>query len=198
MRFPMEGELRAERVRLLDTLGRLSDEEFDSGKTLCEGWTPRDVLGHVIGIDYLLPSYLSYGPRINAANEAQTERVRTLSRVRLMEWAWRWSAEPSFTSRSAAPLLLGDLAVHHQDILRGLGLEREVPGPAANAILGEGMHLSLWLNRRVLRHRIVPTDGHRSVRLPLVNGPEVRGSREALGMWLAGRDSVAAELTFSS
>lgn len=197
MRFPMEGELRAERVRFIETLGLLTDEEFDSGKTLCEGWAPRDVLGHVIGVDYLLSSYLSYRGRINAANGVQAERARRISRTRLMEWAWHWSAEPSPTSRFGAPLILGDLAIHHQDVLRGLGLRRQVPDPVATAILREGMQLSLWLNRRVLRHPITPTDGPGAFRSPFQSGPEVRGTREALGMWLAGRDSAAAELEFA-
>jgi uncharacterized protein (TIGR03083 family) len=192
IRFPYEKEMRAERRRLLDTVAGLSDVEFDSGPTLCSRWAPRDVLGHLIGVDYFLASYLPYGPRVNAANQAQADRARRVSRERLMEWAAQWAAEPSLTSRMATPVMLGDLGVHHQDILRGLGRGREVPDAVAAAIFREGMQLSLWLNRRVLRYRLVPTDGRR----PVGRGPEVRGTREALGMWLAGRDAVAKELEF--
>jgi hypothetical protein len=39
----------------------------------------------------------------------------------------------------------------------------------------------------------VLTDGDRAVG----RGREVRGTREALGMWLSGRDSVADELEFA-
>ncbi|MBX6769756.1 MAG: maleylpyruvate isomerase family mycothiol-dependent enzyme [Actinomadura rubrobrunea] len=193
IRFPLEDELRAERHRLIETLAELSDEEFESGRTLCAGWAPRDVLAHVIGVDYPLAFYLPYGLRINAANQAQVDRVRRLSRDRLMEWAAHWADHPSTTTRVAAVFLLGDLGVHHQDILRGLGRERVVPDAVASAILREGVELSLALNRRVLRYRLVPTDGHR----PIGRGPQVRGTREALGMWLAGRDAVAGELEFS-
>ncbi|MGI8333128.1 maleylpyruvate isomerase family mycothiol-dependent enzyme [Actinomadura scrupuli] len=193
MRLPLEDELRAERYRLVETLEGLSDADFDAGTTLCARWTPRDVLGHLICSDYVLGSYLPYGGRINDANDAQAERVRGMSRPRLMEWARHWAYSPSPAGRLlAAPLLLGDLGIHHQDIVRGLGLTREVPRTVAGAILREGLQLSLWLNRRVLRHRIVPTDGGRSYG----RGPEVLGTREALGLWLAGRDSVARELTF--
>ncbi|ACY97274.1 MULTISPECIES: maleylpyruvate isomerase family mycothiol-dependent enzyme [Thermomonospora] len=194
MRFALVDELRAERFRFIETLEGLSDEEFDSGTTLCAGWAPRDVLGHVIGFDYLLGSYLPYGTRIHAANQAQAERARMMSRRRLMEWARHWAANPSLTARLALPLALGDLGVHHQDVLRGLGLRRQVPDAVATAIFREGMQLSLWMNRRVLTHRLVPTDGHR----PVGRGRQVRGTREAIGMWLAGRDSVAKELEFSS
>ncbi|SEG12044.1 TIGR03083 family protein [Thermomonospora echinospora] len=194
MRFALEDELRAERFRLIETLEGLSDDDFDAGATLCTEWAPRDVLGHVIGIDYLLGSYVPYGTRINAANRAQADRARMLPRGRLMEWARHWAANPSLTSRLALPVILGDLGVHHQDVLRGLGLRRDVPDAVATAIFREGLQLSLWLNRRVLSHRLVPTDGHR----PVGRGPEVRGTREALGMWLTGRDSVAGELEFAS
>jgi uncharacterized protein (TIGR03083 family) len=193
MRLPLDDELRAERTRLIGTLERLSDEEFDSGATLCAQWAPRDVLGHVLGVDSLARSYLPYGPRINAANAAQVERAGRMPRDQLMERARHWAARPSLTSRLGALVLLGDLAIHHQDILRGLGRDREIPDPIARAIFREGLQLSLWLNRRVLRHRLVPTDGGRTVG----RGPGVRGTREALGMWLAGRDSVAAELEFA-
>lgn len=193
MRLPLEDELRAERFRMIETLDGLSDDDFDAGTTLCSEWAPRDVLGHVIGIDYFLKSYLPYGPRISAANRAQVDRAREISRDRLMEWARHWGANPSITTRLGVVLMLGDLGVHHQDVIRGLGREREVPGTVATAIFREGLQLSLWMNRRVLRHRLVPVDGHR----PVGRGPEVRGTREALGLWLSGRDGVAGELEFA-
>ncbi|GLZ13245.1 hypothetical protein Acsp04_34800 [Actinomadura sp. NBRC 104425] len=191
--FPYEDELRAERRRMVDTMADLSDEEFQSGRTLCSRWAPRDVLAHVIALDYLLASYLPYGPRINAANQAQVDRARPLSRDRLMEWAEQWAERPSTTGRAGAAFLLGDLGMHHQDVLRGLGRERTLPDTVATAVFREGLQLSLWLNRRVLRYRVVPTDGHR----PVGRGPEVRGTREALGLWLAGRDSVKGDLEFA-
>jgi uncharacterized protein (TIGR03083 family) len=195
--LPFDTEMRAERLRLIETLEKLSDEDFDSGTTLCAGWSPRDVLGHLIATDYLLGSYLPYGVRLNAANQAQADRVRGMPRDRLMAWARDWAAAPSLSSRLGAVIFLGDLAIHHQDILRGLGLERDVPDSVANAIFREGLQLSLWMNRRVVRHRLVPTDGHRPFALPAARDGDVRGTREALGMWLAGRDSVAEELEFS-
>jgi uncharacterized protein (TIGR03083 family) len=199
----MISELRAERHRLIATLDGLTDEEFSSGPTLCDAWAPCEVLGHVIGIDYFLGSYkdillsnpVKAGPKINAANDATARRIGRLPRKRLMEWAAHWADHPSVTTRLGAPILLGDLGVHHQDVLRGLDLTREVPDRVATAILREGLQLSVWLNRRSLRHRLVPTDGGRPIGRR--TSPEVRGTREALGMWLTGRDSVATELVFS-
>jgi len=133
---------------------------------------------------------MRFGGRINAANAVMAERAQP--RAEMMEMAAGWADRPSLTSRIGAVLVLGDLGIHHQDILRGLGRTRDVPEPMGRAILREGLQLSLWLNRRVLRHRIVPTDGGR----PIGRERVVRGTREALGMWLCGRDAVAGELEF--
>jgi uncharacterized protein (TIGR03083 family) len=196
--LPYARELRAERMRLLATLDGLSDEEFGSGRTLCEFWAPRDVLGHLIGVDRLVQSYAPFGPRVHAANRAQVARARRLTRKELMHSARGWAAAPSLTSRLSALVVLGDVAVHHQDIVRGLGRERDIPGPVATAILRDGLMLSLLQNQRVLRYRCVLTDHPQPRALPgLPGAPEVYGTREALGMWLAGRDAVKSELMFA-
>jgi uncharacterized protein (TIGR03083 family) len=192
LRFPLEDEILAERARLLKTLRSLTDEEFDEGTTLCAGWAPRDVLAHVISVDSL-GDYARHGS-ISAANAAQVKRARKLSREELMRRAEAWAIRPSAVARAAAAFFIGDLSIHHQDILRGLGRSREVPPRVAAAIMREGaLVLSPVLNRRIFRYRAVPTDGGR----PVGRGQVVRGAREPLGMWLAGRDAVARELEFS-
>ena len=87
------------------------------------------------------------------------------------------------------------MSVHHQDVLRGLGRTRRVPVHVAAAIFREGVLLSTGTSRNLLRHRVEPTTpgGYR-----LGRGRLVRGTTEALGLWLAGREGIAAELTFTS
>lgn len=189
--FPGESALRAERTAFLDTLRGLTDTEFDSGRTLCDAWTPRDVLAHVVGIDDSVGTYVRAAGRVGTANARIVAAARGLSRAELLERARRWAAAPAAHVRPVASLLLGDLGVHHSDVLRGLGHKHlEVPPATAAAVLREGFVLGA---ARAMRFRVVP-DGRRAIGLP--GRPVVRGTSEALGMWLSGRDSVADELQF--
>ncbi|MFH8755953.1 hypothetical protein [Streptomyces atroolivaceus] len=197
MGFPLEQELRAERHRLISTLDQLPGPVFESGLTLCTEWSPRDILAHLMAVDDAAATYLPYGPFVHAANRRQVERARRVPRSSLMARARAWADRPSLTSRIGAVVTLGDLAVHHQDIVRGLGLDRELAPAVPTFILWDGALLSLSTNLRILRFRIVPTDGYPALGAHSHNLPEARGSREALGMWLAGRESVAEELTFA-
>lgn len=184
--------LVAERARFLDTIESLSDEEFESGPTLCSKWAPRDVLAHLIGTDS--PStYVRMAGRVNPANATQVEGSRAISRERLTETGRRWAADPSGSSRALARFLIGDVAVHHQDVLRGLGRTRELPPEISGAIFREGVILSTGTKRNLLRYRVEPTtQGGRT----LGRGTRVRGTSEAIGLWLGGRKGLDAELDF--
>src|SRR4051812_11984376 len=189
MRFPGEQDLVDERAAVLVTLASLTDEEFESGQTLCAEWSPRDVLAHLMGIDGSLGEYVRAKGNIARANAEIVGRYRSRSRGELMGSAERWATEPPLSTRSSALFLLGDTAIHHQDILRGTGRSREVPTACRAAILREGVVLG---PHRLLRYRLVPDDGGR----PMGRGAVVRGSSEALGMWLAGRTAVEPDLVF--
>lgn len=190
--LPGERDLRSERAAFLTTVRELPAEEFESGTTLCAGWAPRDVLAHLMGIDTSVGTYLRAGGRVNAANARIVAAARTRSRAQLLEQAEAWAARPAPHVRAAALALLGDLGVHHADVLRGQGHRHlEMPRPVGAAILREGFLLGA---ARAVRHRVQP-DGGRPIGLP--GRPLVRGTPEALGMWLSGRDSVADELQFA-
>jgi uncharacterized protein (TIGR03083 family) len=197
VRLPLEQELRAERHRLLATLDTLPHEAFETGRTLCSEWAPRDILGHLLSVDRFAVTYLPYGPFIHSTNRRQVARARRLPRKHLMDKARAWADQPSLSSRLGALVTLGDLAIHHQDIVRGLGLYRELPACTPTYILWDGAMLSMYTNLRIFRYRLVPSDGYPELGLPpLPRAPEVHGTREALGLWLAGRDSLTEELTF--
>jgi uncharacterized protein (TIGR03083 family) len=187
--FPGERDYRAERKAFLGTVESLSARDFETGTTLCEGWAPRDVAGHLIGIDEALPQYVRALGNVHKGNALIVERMRALDAPALLDRLRDWAERPAITSLAASYGLLGDLGVHHQDVLRGLGRQRDVPPPVARAILREGMVLGA---KRLTGHRVLPTDTGRAVG----RGQIVRGTAEALGMWLAGRRSVEPELVF--
>lgn len=190
MELPGEAALREERSQLVETMTSLSDDAFDHAPTLCEGWAPRHILAHVVGVDTDLAEYVKALGNIRSANHRIVAKLGGLPRDELLRRARRWAQRPALTSRAAAWYLLGDDAMHHQDVLRPLGRSREIPEASKDAILREGLVLGA---KKLVRYRVVPTDGGR----PIGRGHEVRGTREALGLWLAGRRGVEPELTFS-
>jgi uncharacterized protein (TIGR03083 family) len=185
-------ELIAERKRFVDTIESLTDDEFDTGRTLCAGWAPRDVLAHVLGVDHAA-AYLRFGGWVNAANAKLVEQGKSRSRADLAAEARRWAEQPALSSRAIAHFLIGDVAMHHQDVLRGLGRTREIPRVAAAAIFREGVVLSTGTKRNLLRYKMIPsTPGG----FAIGRGQPVRGTTEALGLWLAGRKGLDGELRF--
>ena len=190
MHIPGGSDYRNERRAFVDTLHSLTPEEFERGATLCEGWAPRDVLAHLLGVDRSIQTYVKAGGNTRKANAVLVAEHASLSREELLDRAEKWAQAPALHARMLAPFLLGDVAIHHQDVLRGLGKSRDVPGPVGAAILREGLILGGFLKLR--SHRIVPTDGGRA----MGRGPTVTGTREVLGLWLSGRRGLETELLF--
>lgn len=189
MMLPGERALREEREAIAATMRSLDDDEFASAPTLCQGWAPRDILVHLMGVDHSLGEYVRAGGWVSTANEVIVRKARGLSRDELMERMESWLARPAPWTRASAWWLLGGNAVHHQDVLRPLGRTRDIPEASRNAMLREGVLLG---GRKLLHYRVEPTDGGR----PMGRGQPVRGTREALALWLAGRQGVETELDF--
>jgi uncharacterized protein (TIGR03083 family) len=187
MGFPGEADMRVERAAVIDTLDSLTDEEFEAGPTLCEEWAPRDVLAHLMGLDTQALAYAKAMGNVNKANAAIVAKARHQSRDRIMNRARHWAAKPAPLMRVSGLLFLGDLGMHHQDIIRGLGRTRDVPDAIRAAILREGMVLGA---KKLIDHRVAPTDGGVS----FGRGTPVRGTSEALGLWLAGRKGLDDEI----
>lgn len=185
-------ELTLERTRFLNLIDGLTDTEFESGPTLCAGWSPRDVLAHLISTEHVL-AYVRGGLRVNRVNNAAVLRARRLSRADLTAQGRRWATAPNPGDRLAARFLIGDVCVHHQDVLRGLGRPADIAPIAAGAIFREGVILSTGTTRNLLRYRVEPTTvGGR----PLGRGITVHGTSAAIGLWLAGRKGLETELEF--
>jgi uncharacterized protein (TIGR03083 family) len=175
------------------TVESLTDEEFDNGRTLCAGWAPRDVLAHIVGCDRMSAYVRPSGVTIDRANAAMVRRGRGLDRAALTELGHRVAARPSASARAFAWLLTGDVAMHHQDVLRGLGKPHELPDESAPAILREGTVWSWVFGAKLLRYRVIPTTPGCT---PRGLGTPVTGTAEALALWLAGRPGIEPELRF--
>lgn len=188
LRLPGEAALRAERSALLGSLTALPVDDFESGATLCAGWSPRDVLAHVMSLDHFAGTFLRHGPRLADANAVAVAAGRRQHRDHLLEQAHRWATHPAPVARGLALVLLGDLATHHQDVTYARGDRSDPSRAAARAVLREGVTLG---GRRLLTHRVIPTDG---VAPAVGRGRPVRGRTVALGLWLAGRREAASEL----
>lgn len=191
MGLPGEQALRREREAILATMRDLSVETFESAPTLCDGWAPRDVLAHLLGEDDRRFEYVRSLGNIHRANERIVADSREVTRDELLARAERWVRRPALTSRVAAWGLLGDHVMHHQDVLRPLGRSRDMPRAAKLAILREGVLLGA---RKLLRYRVEPTDAVFAVG----RGEVVRGTCEAIGLWLGGRSGVEGELEFEA
>lgn len=189
MELPGEHDFRAERAAIIETLDSLTDDEFETGTTLCEEWAPRDILAHLMGIDSGTFEYVKAMGSIGKGNAAIVEKARGMSRERLMNRGRHWAEKPAPLALLGGYFFLGDNAVHHQDILRGLGRSRDIPKASRDAILREGVTLG---GKKLLSYRVEPTDGGRA----MGRGQVVRGTSEALGLWLTGRKGLEDELEF--
>lgn len=177
--------VRAARRAFVDTVEGLTAVEFDHGTTLCAGWSPRDVLAHLIGTADIGP-YLRAPWRLHKINAEAVAAGRRQSRDQLIAAGRDWAQIPKRTDRALAKLLLGDVAMHHQDVLRGLGRTRPLNPVEEAAIFAEGVSLTLQkLQPTLLKYRVEPTNG---IGRPRGRGTPVRGTAEALGLWLGGRD----------
>lgn len=173
--------IRTARHGFVDTVEGLTEAEFDHGTTLCSAWAPRDVLAHLIGTAEI-GRYLRAPWRLHAINAELVAAGRRRNRIELIAAGRRWAEVPD---QALAGLLLGDVAMHHQDVLRGLGRARDIPPAEEAAILAEGASLTVQkLQPTLLHYRVEPTNG---IGRPRGRGTVVRGTAEALGLWLGGR-----------
>jgi len=188
--------IAAERVELADFLDTLAPEEWDA-QSLCEKWNVRDVVAHLTLVTKIGLGQALIGVARNGFNPnkyiAQAAIAAGKQRPEDLQEQLRGLA----SSRTLPPLrkpwhLLTDTVVHHQDIRRPLGKLRAIPAQrvvialgVVNGIAGSG------IKQRIAGLRLVATDigWHHG------DGPEVRGTGEALLMTVCGRPTSPDELT---
>jgi uncharacterized protein (TIGR03083 family) len=182
---------RTDLARFLDTL---TPQEWHM-PSLCEKWTVKDVVAHMLSYEELSPLGLvkrfAKGGVVRA-NEVGVAEFASMSPQELMDFLGRHLRPQGLTAGFGGMIALVDGTVHHQDIRRALGhprtvpvdrLERILPLVPGNPRLGAG--------RRIRGLRLEATD----VAWQHGEGPQVSGTGEALLMAMTGRHAVLGELS---
>ncbi|WP_435747473.1 maleylpyruvate isomerase family mycothiol-dependent enzyme [Nocardioides sp. SYSU DS0663] len=189
-------EAERERTELAELLAGLSPEEWEA-PSLCEGWTVRDVVAHVVSYEGL--TLREVGARMArgrltfaGVNAAALRDHRTASPDQLLQRLREYPRPTGLTAARNGAVGLVDGLIHQQDIRRPLGKPRAIDPDRLRFALGFAVTApplrGFWKARGV---RVVATD----VDWALGRGPEARGPGEAVLMSLAGRRGAADGLT---
>lgn len=177
-----------ERRDLLNLLRTLSDEQWNT-MTLCDRWSVRDVVAHIVSYDVagyrgLAKRFIKARLNVDRANAMGVDEFRDATTGELIDVLARNLKPTGPMGLMGGVLALTDSLIHQQDIRRPLGLNRVVPQDrlrvALRGALFEPMILGVWRTAGV---RLVATDfdwtfGH---------GLTVYGTGEELLLALAGR-----------
>jgi uncharacterized protein (TIGR03083 family) len=179
----------------------LSDEQWDHD-TLCSGWRVRDVVSHMV-LGYTTPMLSMIGmlakygfnvPKGSAQGSVAYGSAHTPAQIVAVFDTIPNEHVHKGISRVIKPQeSLLDHIVHQQDMRRPLGLPRQVPEERLLAALGAapGIGGFVGAKKRAAGLRLVATD----VDWSHGEGPEVRGTGEAILLALTGRPVVLDELS---
>lgn len=190
--------IRDERTALAATLAELAPGDWER-ESLCAGWRVQDVAAHMIGFPQsgltgmiaMTPSLLRRG--FNGMIDADTKRRGQQPREQILADFDRYAASTRHlpVTTSVEPLI--DALVHHQDIVRPLGLRHDMPVAAAMAAADRVRAASFLFGTRSLL---------RAVRLEAADadwkrgsGPVVAGPMQELLMLATGREPDRSLLT---
>ena len=191
--------IHAERAALAGTLAALPENDW-SHDTLCAGWTVHDVAAHVISTPQIGWSDIAAMSARNLGRSYNTMIFRETKRLSAQETResiladyekYAASTQRLPITTSLEPLI--DVLLHHQDIVRPLGLTRDMPPEAAAVAADRVRRLSFPMGtRRLLRSvRMVATD----VDWTRGSGPSIEGPIQELLMLASGRQPDRSLLT---
>ena len=186
---------RQERDEFAALLEGLTPQQWES-PSLCERWRVRDVVAHVIGYDPLSRAQLMRRMAKGlvtrgGANAVGVAEYAGKSPEELTELVRKYAEPQGLTAGFGGRIALTDGMIHQQDIRRPLGIPRTISAES----LRTALDFSTWAPRilgglRARGLRLVATD----LDWTHGNGPEVRGSGEALLMAMAGRRAALQDL----
>lgn len=190
--------IHAERAAIAATLRSLSAEQWES-PSLCTGWSVRDVAAHVIAhpqmrageVARLFLGNLGRGYNTVIYRDVKERGKQSPERILADYEAFADSRAKVVLTTTVEPLI--DALVHHQDIVRPLGLHHDMAPEAAVVALDRARLLApvsgTW--RLVRSVRMVATD----VAWARGRGPVVEGPVQELLMLTMGRGRAARDLS---
>ena len=186
------------RKRFADLIESLNDDQL-AGATLCDGWTPKDVLGHVVSfVDLPLRRFMWQAAKARFDFDVASDRMA--HRLPSGRWSDLLETLRAKADKSAAVpmfpenLTVLDATAHAQDVRRGLGLDGEPDGKVVREMLEfmvSGKAKPIFDAKVIQGLTIRATD----MDFSYGDGPEVEATGEALMMGLLNRPSVFAELS---
>jgi uncharacterized protein (TIGR03083 family) len=195
-------QIAAERATLARALGILPESAWDR-PSLCEGWTIRQVVGHLIATAAMTPprffvkligSGFNFGKLVDRQITEVVEGRSTAELVALYHTKINTRTAPPGPAMS----WLGETIVHGEDIFRALGEYHE--HPIANVIavadFYAGSNLLIGARKRIagVTLRATDTDWTRGAG-STAGGPEVVGPMLALLLALSGRTVALDDLS---
>jgi uncharacterized protein (TIGR03083 family) len=191
--------IHEERRSLAATLAGLDDEQWEQ-PSLCEGWTVKEVAAHVIAhpqigwaqMPGMVARNLGHGYNATIFREVKRLGERSTRESILADFqTYDSSTRKVPTTTPVEPLI--DALVHHQDILRPLGLRHEMAPEAAAVAADRSRRLAFLSGSRavVKGTRMVATD----IDWSRGRGPTLTGPVQELLMVCMGRGRVAEGLS---
>jgi uncharacterized protein (TIGR03083 family) len=187
--------IRDERAALAELLAGLTDEQWQQ-MSLCEEWSVRDVVAHVIGsyeretLPFLF-GLVRNGCSIDAYNQRTLERIGRVSNHTLLA---RYNATVNLRSKPPIPtqFVLAETLVHNEDIFRALEHRRVVP--IETSLIVAQLYRSIGMARKWRRtHGYIRLEAN-DADWTYGEGDIASGSLLSLVMLLAGRDPSALDL----
>ena len=187
----------AERASLADALDRLPDSDWTQ-PSLCDGWTVRDVVGHMVTTAQMTPPKFlgrmaANGFRFHAMNASNIQRTTEGRSNAELVAALRERINTHNAPPGPSQTWLGETIVHGEDIFRSLGAYREHPIEHVVTVADfySKSNLLIGSKRRIEGITLSATDAD----WRYGNGPEARGPAIALVMAMTGRKRALEDLT---
>jgi uncharacterized protein (TIGR03083 family) len=188
--------IHAEREALIADLGTLTDDQWAS-PSLCDDWTVRDVLGHMIATAKMTPPkfFVSMAAAGFRFNNMTAKGVASEATAKPGDGLANFRSHLKDTTHPPGPVeaMLGEVVIHPTDIRRPLGISHEYPEGALIRVADfyKASNLIVGAKRRIDGLTLRATDTGWSTG----SGPEVTGPHLSLILAMTGRSAALGDLS---